>query len=154
MTQYILAKQKGSDQDSYVETFSRIKFCKYPDLPNPRMEPLSDMTRWLLCISSSSLPFKQTTTPSFLGREKKAFFSTGRRQNILFFSLSGLLISVLGFLKKNWQYTTFEVERSLGEAWMTHHPKFFLNKAEYLLCGSCLQPKNSSKFKLLAFWFK
>ena len=54
-----------SDQDSYVETFSRIKFCKYPDLPNPRMEPLSDMTRWLLCISSSSLPFKQTTTPTW-----------------------------------------------------------------------------------------
>ena len=27
-------------------------------------------------------------------------------------------------------------------------------KAEYLLCGSCIQPKNSLKFKLLAFWRK
>ena len=30
-----------------------------------------------------------------LGSEEKCFFSTGRRQNILFFSLSGLFISVL-----------------------------------------------------------
>ena len=26
--------------------------------------------------------------------------------------------------------------------------------AEYLLCGSCIQPKNSLRFKLLAFWRK
>ena len=35
---------------------------------------------------------------------------------------------------------------------MTHYPKFFLNKAEYLLCGSRIQPKNSLKLKLLAYW--
>ena len=29
------------------------------------------------------------------GSEEKCFFSAGRRQNILFFSLSGLFISVL-----------------------------------------------------------
>ena len=25
---------------------------------------------------------------------------------------------IKGFLKKNWQYTTFEVERSQGEVWL------------------------------------
>ena len=35
---------------------------------------------------------------------------------------------------------------------MTHYPKFFLNKAEYLLCGSRIQPKDSLKLKLLANW--
>ena len=41
-----------------------------------------------------------------------------------------------------------------GEIWKTC-ATFFKIKAEYLLCGSCIQPKkNSLKFKLLAFWRK
>ena len=37
---------------------------------------------------------------------------------------------------------------------MTNIQKILYTKAEYLLCGSCMQPKNSLKFKLLAFWRK
>ena len=44
--------------------------------------------------------------------EKNPRISAGRCQNILFFSLGAYFKE---FLKKNWQYTTFEVERSLGE---------------------------------------
>ena len=36
---------------------------------------------------------------------------------------------------------------------MTYYPKFFSNKGR-ILCGSCIQHKNSLEFKLLAFWRK
>ena len=51
----------------------------------------------------------------FLSWGKNSFFSTRCRQNILFLIHSGLFISVWGFLRKNWHYTTFAVEGSLGE---------------------------------------
>ena len=33
--------------------------------------------------------------------------------------------------------------------WTTHYPKFFKKKAEYLLCGSCVQPKKQFKVQII-----
>ena len=66
-------------------------------------------------ISGQQVRLKIYFWQSFLSREKKGFFSKRPHKKNSIFSLSGPFLRVLMVPEKNWQYTNFKGESSLGE---------------------------------------